>query len=132
MIEHYKQNDLYKLLDSLQKAVYSGSKERLFTNIHDLDEILDNIWQDARKIKNLKEGISYGKAIVLGIGGPVLGYSLGDYPGLLASMGFSVASNLIGLKESYLNDKIIKLIKKDYMYNYMYNIYDFQKRFDIE
>jgi hypothetical protein len=101
VIEHYKQNELYKLLNSLQQAVYARNKEMLLINLGDLNEILDNIWKDAKKIKNQKEGISYGKAIFLGIGGPILGYNLGDLPGLLASLGLGVAGNLIGLKETF-------------------------------
>jgi hypothetical protein len=49
VIEHYKQNELYKLLNSLQQAVYARNKEMLFVNLRDLNEILDNIWKDAKK-----------------------------------------------------------------------------------
>jgi hypothetical protein len=89
-----------------------------------LDEILDNIWSDSHKIGGERQAISYGISIGLGVAGFFATAGLLGIGGLLASLGFVVTEKVLA---NHVSEKFAKMINQDYLYN----IYDFQKRYPI-
>jgi hypothetical protein len=60
------------------------------------------------KNQNQKDTISYEKTIILGVAATT--YNLLGPAGLLTSLGFSVAYKLLEVQNSFINEKMIKLI----------------------
>jgi hypothetical protein len=50
------------------------------------------------------------------------------FGGILASLGFAVGDKLLDFKDASVSRRIIKLINKDFVYN----IYDLQKKYRIK
>lgn len=126
-IEHYQENDLYKLLDSMTKGVKERSKEIVNLNIKELEVVLDNLWNEAKTLDEQKKYLSYGASVTLGVAG-FLAETMIGFPGILANMGFAIGDILLDLKEASLSKKIVKLINKDYVYN----IYDLQTKYRVK
>lgn len=51
VIEQYDQNDLYKILESLDAGLKRRKKDQVLDNTEQLGIILDNIWKDASDVK---------------------------------------------------------------------------------
>lgn len=131
VIEQYKQNDLYKLLESVDKAIRDREQTKILSDINELGIVMDNIWKDAEKIKRTDEitkaGISIGVAAIGSFATSLLGAGVGITEGALAGMGFNVADRLLEKFDSSLSNKLLKWLNKDYMIN----IYNFQKRLSV-
>jgi len=126
-IEHYQDNDLYKLLDSITKGVKARSKESVDLKVRELDVVLDNLWNEAKTLDEQKRYVSYGATLTLGVAG-FLAESMMGFGGILASLGFAVGDKLLDFKDASVSRRIIKLINKDFVYN----IYDLQKKYRIK
>lgn len=124
LIDRYKQADLHKLLESLQQGCSSQNVDLIKSNTQELSGVLDNLWNDAKKISRLSEGISYGFPAVLGIIGFLAQQNIVGVGGLLASLGIG----MINKKVPFISEKISKLINK----NYLVAIHDFKIKYNIK
>jgi hypothetical protein len=125
VIDQYNQNDLYTLLESLDKGIRSKRKEQVLFDIQQVRMILDNIWKDADKINSNKDFTSWGIGLTIGIAGFLLTGGLSSFAtGLLASLGFTVTDKLL---DSMVSKKVVRLLNRDYIYN----IYDFKEKYSI-
>jgi hypothetical protein len=91
VIEYYKQNNLYLLLESFEKAIKERNRDKIIHDIDELNEMMDNIWRDSQKIGGKKQIVSYGISITLGVAGFFATTGLLGFGGLLAALGFIVA-----------------------------------------
>src|SRR5581483_692388 len=69
IMDHYKQNDLYKAMESLDKGVRYRSVDKIVQNVGQLDTILDNIWQDSSRLGKQKLGLASGIDVCIGVAG---------------------------------------------------------------
>lgn len=128
VIQHYEANDLYRIVESLDRGIKNQNIDNIVKNAKELDAILDNIWKDAARLNLEKEGVHTGISLALGIVGDVATSMLGGFGGLLAKLGFKVAERWLEMKDyASLSDKIVRLINRDYLVN----IYDFQQKYRI-
>jgi hypothetical protein len=123
-IDSYKDSDLYRLLNSMDKAVKEKNKDRVLTDSKNLEIVLENIWKDANKLRIEKYAVAVGASLSLGVVGSLVAPDQ-LYPGILASLGFAAADKLLDIKDSFISNKIVKLLNK----NFMYNIYDFKSKY---
>lgn len=123
-IDTYEDSDLYRLLSSMDKAVKEKNKDKLLTDSKNLEVVLENIWKDASKLRIEKYATAVTASLSLGVVGSLVAPDL-IYPGILASLGFTAADKLLDIKDSFISNKIVKLLNK----NYMYNIYDFKSKY---
>ena len=123
VIHQYKENDLYKLLESMQRGVKERNRYSVIENLKEIEETIDNIWNDTNRFtaakKTVKAGLSITVGLVGGIGTSLIG---AGYVGLLAGLGIHVADSFFF---EGLSEKIIKNLNKDYLVN----VYDFQQKY---
>ncbi len=123
VIDHYKQSDLYRVLESLDEGVRNRATDVVQKNINELDVIMDNIWRDANKMKSYREGILDGISTVIGL----VGYFIEGVPGLFAGLGWDVVDRRLQLTDK-LGDKVLKWMNRDYLVN----IYEFKQKCHID
>lgn len=119
-IDKYDNGGLYRILKSIDK----GIRDRSYSteaDIKELDTIMDQIWEDAMRMKTSAKVIKGGLRIVMGIAGLGLASTLGT-PGLMATIGFSVLEEIMQTRD--IGEKVAKLINKDYVVN----IYEFSQK----
>jgi hypothetical protein len=123
VIEQYDQNDLYKILESLDKGLKRRKKDQVLDNTEQLGILLDNIWKDTSNVKQPQAFTSWsvsGASITLGIAGSMFA---GDpIIGLLTSLGLPALEKLSDIITR--SKKVSKLFNPDYVYN----IYDFKEK----
>lgn len=124
LIDSYKQEDLYKVAEALDKGIKEERKDEVYEKKNEFEAILDKVWEDGR-VEMRKEGIKYGIPISLGIIGTLLG---GPATGILAGLGFSVPDRIIGINTERISEKIAKIITP----NHCVAIYDFKKKYEIK
>ena len=127
VMEHYAQNDLYKILRSMSDAIVSNDIDKIFHDSANLELSFDNAWKDAIKIKSDSEKIRTGISIATGIVGGIVTNSTTGIPGLLAGLGFNYIDKRLDASNSSISEKIAKIRKKDYLIN----IYDFSKKYSL-
>lgn len=125
VIYHYEENDLYKTLEALNEGVNKGKTGIIDNQVVELSAILNNIWEDADKIRFKSEGINIGVSTSIGLIGELASELSGI--GILATLGFQVADKIVGLKSDSISEKITKFISP----NYLATIYDFKKTYNI-
>ena len=125
VIENYQQNDLYKLLKSLDHSAKSENPDLFKKTTKELDQVLDNIWNDAKKIDTTKEEIRGGISVALGLIGGFATTVLSGYEGILAGIGFNIADRRLEMNNISVSEKVAKMLKS----NSLVNIYDFQKKY---
>lgn len=125
VIENYQQNDLYKLLKSLDDSAKSENPDLFQNTVTELGQTLDNVWKDAKKIDTIKEEIRGGISVTLGLIGGFATTILSGYEGILAGIGFNVLDRRLEMKNTSISEKIAKILKS----NSLVNIYDFQKKY---
>ena len=126
VIENYQQNDLYKLLKSLDKSAKSDNQDLFKKTTSELEQVLDNVWKDVKKIETTKEGIRSGISITLGLIGEFATTVLSGYEGILAGIGFNVLDRRLEMNNVSVSEKIAKMSRS----NSLVNIYDFQKKYN--
>jgi hypothetical protein len=128
VILHYEQNDLYNVLTALNEAVSKNNHDKTTSNLSNLEIILENTWDDAKKIKQRVSTVQDGISVVLGALGSIASTALTGIPlgGLLASLGFKVAENHLG--EKALSQKITQKAND----SYLMNIFDFQQKYSLD
>ena len=122
VISRYEQQDLYRVLESLQEAIKNSNADSIREKNIELNTILDNTWHDeqiARRIKGLKYGIPISTAL---IGSAAVGL-IGGFGGFIAGL----IPNAIKVNEESIEETIAKLK----IPSYLINIFDFKKKYDI-
>jgi hypothetical protein len=130
VIQHYKQNELYKAFEALDKAIKTKKQDRVITHISELNEIMDNVWKDTGKVKIEREGIKDGISVTIGGVGGFASSLVGAEPtmtGLLAAFGFNAMDRALSRFEMSIGDKLVRLLNKQYLVN----IYDFKERHNL-
>jgi len=127
VITHYEQNELYSVMSALYTSIRNQRTDETLAKINNLDEVMENAWQDGKKLQGRSEIIDTGIMITLGLCGGLITNIPGlGAVGLLAKLGFKVAEHKLSLET--LGDKIIKKINP----NYLTTIYDFQKKVPLK
>jgi hypothetical protein len=49
VIQHYEQNELYKVFEALDKAIKTKKQDQVVNHISELNEVMNNFWKDAGK-----------------------------------------------------------------------------------
>jgi hypothetical protein len=127
VIEQYDQNDLYKILESLDTGLKGRKKDQVLDNTKQLEILFDNIWKDASNIKQNQKVVSWsvsGASITIGIAGSM--FSGDPIIGLLTTLGLPALEKLSDI--IIRSKKVTKLFNPDYIYN----IYDFQEKHNIK
>jgi len=125
VISRYEQQDLYRVLESLQEAIKNSNADSIREKNIELNTILDNTWHDeqiARRIKGLKYGIPISMALI----GSAAAGLIGGLGGFIASL-IPKAINAITVNEESIEEIIAKLKTP----SYLINIFDFRKKYDI-
>ena len=138
-IKKYEDSDLYKLLESFENAIMEKNNDKGIESKKALEDVIENVWNDVKitssQIKNVKSGLS----IALGIGGSAVTTAAqgvaGSDPGLasigavglLAGLGFNTFENRFTLKKN-ISERLVRAFKP----NYLINMLDFSKKYDIK
>jgi len=139
-IQKYKDNDLYNLFDSFQNALTEEKGDKILESKKSLEDVIDNVWNDVKKTSEQIKDVRGGLSISLGIGG-ALGTaslqgaaasdpafaSIAALTGVLAGLGFNTFESRFNVKGN-LSEKLVKMFKP----NYLINILDFSKKYDIK
>ena len=84
VIENYKSNDLYDLLIAMDNSAKSQNLDLFRKSTKELDQILDNVWNDANKINMMKDRIRDGISVAIAIVGGFASNFLVNHEGILA------------------------------------------------
>ena len=123
VIDRYEQNQLYSVYSSLHQSMQNQRYGDLTTHADSLKEIMDNAWEDGKKLIGRKRTIKLGLDIIMGAVGLGITSLAGlGYVGLLSGLGFHVAENNIPWS-AHTSEKILRKFQPDYLVN----IYDFHK-----
>lgn len=125
LVEKYEQEDLYNVFKALDNGIEAKSPDILTLKAKELGEILDNVWEDSRKIKREIKEVNFGISFTLGVIGPIVGYMGAGVPGLLAALGLTVVEKGIDFFGSSIGEKIIKKLRPDWLVG----VYDFKKQY---
>lgn len=127
VIDRYKQEDLYKVAEALDKGIKDEHEDTIFSQTIEFETILDDLWKDCR-VEMRKVGINYGIPASLCIVGTLGTLISGSATGILAGLGFSAADRIIGLTKDRISEVVAKLITP----NHCVAIYDFKKKYEIK
>jgi hypothetical protein len=129
LMYHYDAYDLRKVQDALNTGIVTNKPDLLYSNVNQLSEILDNIWNDKRlphRIKGLRIGVpisiaAIGAAFGTFISGPAGATTIG----FLATLGYDLAHKFIEKHEEGMCESISRRTVK----SYQANVYDFKKAY---
>jgi hypothetical protein len=130
VIQHYKQNELYKVLQSLDTGIKEQSMDSVVKDLNELNMIMDNIWQTAGRITRAGKVIGSGIRIALGLAGigvssTVLPLAGASAMGFLAQLGVNVADKFV--EGNNLGERAARMLNK----KYIVTVYDFTKKHSI-
>lgn len=125
LIDNYKDDDLYKIQESLSMAVTENNLDKIIENSEAFSQILENSWND-KKILNRVEGIKSGVPLMIGAIGTLISSTLGGFEGLLSALGFTVGKELFKANVENLDEKI----SKKYFGSHLVTIYNFKKKYE--
>jgi hypothetical protein len=132
VIQHYHQNELYKVLEALDKAIKSQKGDEVPNRISELNEIMDNSLKDANKVNHLRGAVRYGISVAIGgvttVGSSLTGVDPSTTMGLLASFGFLAVDKALSKVEMSIADKLTRL----FFNQYLVNVYDFKQKHKLE
>ena len=139
LILKYKDNDLYSVLSSFEDALRKKQGSKIMHETKELETITENVWDDVKKMGPQIRGIKTGLSFAFGLAG-ALGTSsvqalssdpnlvpLAGLGGLLAGLGFNTWETNFN-PEKRISERIGKWFKPDYLVN----IFDFSKKYDIK
>jgi len=127
LVRKYEDNDLYKIINAFEQSVQQQQEYGMLQNKTELDIILDNVWNETKRMVNQKNAIEIGIETTIGIVGTLLTLPIGAFGGLLAGLGFKMADKYLGIKGSSLSESIVRKIRP----NGLVNIYDFKKKYAL-
>lgn len=122
IIQQYEDYELYKLLNTLNEAVKMKKIENIHRDVKEISEALDNIWNEADRIKSISEYVNVGIQTSIGIIGELAGNFRGS--GILAMFGYQVFKKVMGINLTDISEEIVKQLFP----NHLIAIYDFKKR----
>ncbi len=122
IIQYYDDNELYKVLNALNEGIKEKKIDIIKDKRIDLNEILDNIWNETAKVKRNADIAR----VAIGLLG-CLSANLSS-TGVLAGLGFAVIDKIVGLKLDSVGEKFAKFFSP----NYLVTIYDFKKKNNIQ
>lgn len=123
IIDYYGQSDLHKLMINLDRGIKGSDLDYMLATKEEMDEVLDNLWEDSEKIRKRKKVAEIGMPIGLA----VLGYIASGFDGLgvLASLGYPVFDKILSVKRSAVSEEIAKIRQK----SYLIGIHDFKTKY---
>jgi hypothetical protein len=132
VIQRYEENELYKVFEALDKAIKAKKQDEVATRISELNEIMDNFWKDANKVKRISEGVRYGISVAIGGVGifapPLMGVDSSSMTGLLASFGFLAGDKALSKVEMSISNKLARL----FINPYLVSVYDFKQKYNLK
>lgn len=127
VIERYRQEDLQKVYEALNKAIQESDVDASRAKSAELATILRNVWDDARKFRGHVEDVSHGVSLGLSVAGNIAGAlalgPVGSIAGIFTRLGIRVIDDGI---ES-LSEKALGITRK----SQVLVIYDFQKKHNL-
>jgi hypothetical protein len=124
LMDKYKEQDLNRLLNSIQEGVNAENIDLLRANANALSIVLDNFWNEAKNISKYSGYISSAMPLTLGLVGPIASHEFGLLGGLLAGLGIKVLDKKI----IPVSEKISKIRRP----NHLVAIHDFMKKYSIK
>lgn len=124
LIQIYADNDLYKVMESFEKSIFTQQEYGFIKNEKELRLILDNVWKETGRMSNQAKGIELGIEATIGIVGTLVTLPLGAFGGLLAGLGYKIAEKYSG---GSFSENIMKRLRP----NSLVNIYDFKKKYKL-
>lgn len=124
VIARYDQEDLYKVSESLHKGVNESNPDLVNKKNIELSDILENVWSDA-KLENRIKGVNYGIPISMALIGTLAAGPVGGTVGLMSSLGINVISEIIGVNQDSIGEKLAKKT----LPNHIVNIFDFKEKY---
>jgi hypothetical protein len=123
VIQHYQQNELYKVYEALDKAIKAEKQDDVNFQISELNEIMNKLWKDANNVKLLSESVRYGISVAVGCVGMVALPPMG----LLASLGFHAGDKALSRVERSIADKLAR----SFYNQHLVNVYDFKQKHNL-
>jgi len=124
LMDKYKQEDLNKLLSSIQEGVNAKEIDQIRSNTIELSIVLDNLWKDANNIAKRSSYVSWAVPFTLGLVGPIASHEVGLVGGLLAAIG----AKTLDKKIIPISEKLAKIRSP----NHLVAIYDFMQKYNIK
>ena len=126
IMQYYDDEDLYKVLNSLNEGIHKENIDIVMSNIEAMNEVLDNVWNETDKIDKIKK-YTTGTTLSLGLIGTLSGLYAGS--GILSTLGIgsTIAGSIIGINPDHIGEKIGKFFSP----NHLVAIYDFKKEHNI-
>ena len=123
VIDLYDQNQLYSVYSSLYRSMQNQHYGDITKHSNEVEEIMDNAWEDGKKLVGRKRTISVGLDVMVGaVGFGITEMLSNSFAGLFSSLGFRVLDNYTPWTHN-ISEKLMKKIQP----NYLVNIYDFHK-----
>lgn len=127
-IGKYEKEDVRNLMLALDTGAKEMNYDLLNQKNVELSTVLDNIWNDAKKISSRKSKIKYGLPIGMAVVGTIIAGPLGGLGGLLAGLGYSVTEEIIKIKEDSVTERIAKISSP----SYLCAVYNFKKKYALK
>ncbi len=121
LIQEYNDYELNKVYCALNEGIKNNNIDLIENKKIDISEILDNVWNDADKIKKRASAINFGVSLDISLIGELATGLSGI--GILAGLGFQAVDKLWGNTSESLSEKIAKSVSP----NYLVSIYEFKK-----
>jgi hypothetical protein len=129
MCDTYKHYDLQQVMLALQQAARAEDYSEIKSESEQLSEILENIWNDTSKIGSRVNLIRAGIPLSIALLGEVAAGPIGAVTGgLLAKLGYEVLEKFMEMKTDSISEKIAKYSAP----NYLVNVFNFKKRYDLK
>ncbi|MDD4148302.1 MAG: hypothetical protein PHO85_07265 [Candidatus Cloacimonetes bacterium] len=117
MVYHYDEKELRLVFDAISTGIHEKKPDQIFTNITELNQILEEIWSETRTVQAQKKIIKGELSVMFGL----VGVALPQEIGWMASLGLIVASS-----SSNFMDELSDLITKKSLKPYLSTIYAFE------
>lgn len=124
----YDLYDLRKVAKALNEAVEKEEIDLINRESEKIFHILENVWNEADKLKKkvniARHGISFGVGVI----GAVATLPVAGVGGLLSGLGFEVVDKILDIKAyESLSEKIVKLGVE----NHVVHLYDFKRKYKL-
>lgn len=127
LVEQYSDNDLYKIMQAFNTSIKNQKQHEIISDKQELEIILDNVWNETKRMQNQKNAIELGIETTIGLLGFATSFPLGTFGGLLAGLGFKISDQYLNFGSSTLSELIVKKLRAPSLVN----IYNFKKKYKI-
>ena len=126
--DEYDLYDLRKVAKALNDAIEREDTDSINKNSIAINQIFDNVWRDADKLRKKINDIRYGVSLGFGVIGTAANLPFSGMGGLLAGLGFVVADKFLE-KKAYesASEKLSKLGTQ----SHLALVYDFKKKYKL-